>query len=49
MTGMERQEGGYHCGAVRFRIASDLTRVTECNCFDGRNWEQAMESRHHGR
>jgi hypothetical protein len=29
---MERQEGGCHCGAVRFRIVSDLKRVTECNC-----------------
>lgn len=25
-------EGGCHCGRVRFRIAADLARVTECNC-----------------
>lgn len=25
-------EGGCHCGAVRFRVTSELDRVTECNC-----------------
>jgi hypothetical protein len=25
-------EGGCHCGAVRFRVAADLDRVTQCNC-----------------
>ena len=25
-------EGGCHCGAVRFRIVTDLTRVSYCNC-----------------
>jgi hypothetical protein len=25
-------EGGCHCGRVRFRVAADLDRVTECNC-----------------
>jgi hypothetical protein len=25
-------EGGCHCGRVRFRVAADLSRVTECNC-----------------
>jgi hypothetical protein len=25
-------EGGCHCGRVRFRVAADLARVTECNC-----------------
>ena len=25
-------EGGCHCGRVRFRVAIDLSRVTECNC-----------------
>ena len=24
--------GGCHCGRVRFRVAADLSRVTECNC-----------------
>jgi hypothetical protein len=25
-------EGGCHCGRVRFRVAAELTRATECNC-----------------
>ena len=25
-------EGGCHCGRVRFRVAVELDRVTECNC-----------------
>jgi hypothetical protein len=25
-------EGGCHCGRVRFRVAADLDRVSECNC-----------------
>jgi hypothetical protein len=25
-------EGGCHWGRVRFRVAADLARVTECNC-----------------
>jgi hypothetical protein len=25
-------EGGCHCGRVRFRVAIDLARVSECNC-----------------
>ena len=25
-------EGGCHCGAVRFRVRTDFSRVTECNC-----------------
>jgi hypothetical protein len=25
-------EGGCHCGRVRFRVAGDLDKVTECNC-----------------
>jgi len=25
-------EGGCHCGAVRFRVASDFARVSDCNC-----------------
>ena len=24
--------GGCHCGRVRFRVTTDLDRVTECNC-----------------
>jgi hypothetical protein len=25
-------EGGCHCGKVRYKVASDLTPVIECNC-----------------
>ena len=25
-------EGGCHCGRVRFRVSSDLSRVVVCNC-----------------
>jgi hypothetical protein len=25
-------EGGCHCGRVRFRVATDLERVVDCNC-----------------
>ena len=25
-------EGGWHCGRVRFRVSSDLSRVIVCNC-----------------
>jgi hypothetical protein len=25
-------KGGCHCGAVRFRVRTDLARVSECNC-----------------
>jgi hypothetical protein len=25
-------DGGCHCGRVRFRVTTDLDRVTECNC-----------------
>ena len=25
-------EGGCHCGHVRFRVSSDLSRVIVCNC-----------------
>jgi hypothetical protein len=25
-------EGGCHCGRVRFRVTTDLARVTDCNC-----------------
>jgi hypothetical protein len=25
-------QGGCHCGRVRFRVAADLTGVTQCNC-----------------
>ncbi len=27
-----RLEGGCHCGKVRFRVAAELSGVTECNC-----------------
>jgi hypothetical protein len=29
---MKTYEGGCHCGWVRFRVAADLDRVSECNC-----------------
>ena len=29
---LKTYEGGCHCGRVRFRVTSDLSRVTECNC-----------------
>jgi hypothetical protein len=32
MSAMVTYEGGCHCGAVRFRIVSDLKRVSVCNC-----------------
>jgi len=25
-------EGGCHCGRVRFRVAAEITGVTDCNC-----------------
>src|SRR5204862_8183817 len=29
---LRTMEGGCHCGRVRFRVAADLDRVTQCNC-----------------
>ena len=29
---MRTFEGGCHCGKVRFRVTTDLARVSECNC-----------------
>jgi hypothetical protein len=29
---MQTWEGGCHCGAVRFRVSGDLSRVSDCNC-----------------
>lgn len=29
---MRAYEGSCHCGRVRFRVMSDLTKVTDCNC-----------------
>jgi hypothetical protein len=29
---MKSYEGGCHCGKVRFRIRTDFSRITECNC-----------------
>ena len=29
---MKPYEGGCHCGKVRFRIRTDLSRLVECNC-----------------
>jgi hypothetical protein len=29
---MKTYEGGCHCGRVRFRVTTDLRRVSECNC-----------------
>ena len=32
MTETKSYEGGCHCGAVRFRVAADLSKVYACNC-----------------
>jgi hypothetical protein len=32
MSEMRAYEGGCHCGRVRFRIVTDLKRVSQCNC-----------------
>lgn len=29
---MESYEGGCHCGAVRYRIETELASATQCNC-----------------
>ena len=29
---MKTMEGGCHCGCVRFRVTTDLSGVTDCNC-----------------
>lgn len=29
---MRTYEGGCHCGRVRFRVTTDLSGVSECNC-----------------
>jgi hypothetical protein len=29
---MKIYEGGCHCGRVRFRVRTELARVTHCNC-----------------
>ena len=29
---LQTYQGGCHCGRVRFRVTTDLSRVTECNC-----------------
>ncbi len=29
---MQSWEGGCHCGAVRFRVLSDLSGIADCNC-----------------
>jgi hypothetical protein len=29
---VETFSGGCHCGRVRFHVAADLSRVTDCNC-----------------
>jgi hypothetical protein len=29
---MKTMSGGCHCGRVRFRVAAELARVTDCNC-----------------
>ena len=29
---MQTYEGGCHCGAVRFRIETNLATATQCNC-----------------
>ncbi|MCX7136130.1 MAG: GFA family protein [Proteobacteria bacterium] len=29
---MKKYEGGCHCGKVRFRVRTDFSRVSQCNC-----------------
>jgi hypothetical protein len=29
---LKTYEGGCHCGRVRFRVTTNLSRVTDCNC-----------------
>ena len=29
---MRTDQGGCHCGRVRFEVDPDLTEVTDCNC-----------------
>lgn len=29
---MQTYTGGCHCGAVRYEVETDLTKVIECNC-----------------
>src|SRR5262245_18570128 len=29
---LREYQGGCHCGAVRFELLTDLSRVSECNC-----------------
>jgi hypothetical protein len=32
MSDLVTHEGGCHCGAVRYRVETDLAKVMECNC-----------------
>jgi hypothetical protein len=32
MAEAKTYEGGCHCGKVRYKVTSDLTRVVSCNC-----------------
>lgn len=32
MTEKKSYEGGCHCGKVRYRVATDLAPIIECNC-----------------
>lgn len=32
MSGAELHTGGCHCGAVRYRVTVDLSKVVSCNC-----------------
>lgn len=32
MTEMKLRTGGCHCGAVRYEVETDLTRLVSCNC-----------------
>ncbi len=32
MAGMQKHEGGCHCGAVRYEVETELTQAMSCNC-----------------
>jgi hypothetical protein len=32
MSDAKRYEGGCHCGAVRYEVTADLSKVVACNC-----------------
>jgi hypothetical protein len=32
MTEARQHQGGCHCGAVRYRVTTDMAQLIECNC-----------------